>query len=116
MQRALLKWWAENCRHFGVPEILLASCPNGGGRSGPRVGAILKAEGLRAGFPDLGLYVPRKVFSGWDHSLFLELKRPSGIVSPEQEVFHQRLREQGYKVEVCRSLTECINTITAYLT
>jgi hypothetical protein len=122
MQTHLIEWWHLNCRHFGVPEILLASCPNGGGRSGPRVGAILKAEGLRAGFPDLGLYVPRRPrpigmtttphYSG----LFLELKCREGVVSPEQEVFHELLQAQGYKVCVVRTLQDAINQITLYLT
>ncbi len=120
LQCSLIRWWSLQCRVFGVPEILLASCPNGGGRSGPIVGSILKAEGLRAGFPDLMLLVPR--FRGtvwkdevWEHGLFLELKRREGIVSPEQEVFHELLRKQGYKVVVCRTLVDAINQITNYL-
>lgn len=125
LQQSLLKWWAANHAKFGVPEILLFSIPNGGGRSGPVVGSILKKEGLRSGAPDLFLAAPR-ILAGWyvneDKSvigytgLFLELKRPAGVVSPEQEVFHQRLQEQGYKVVVCRTLVECVNTITFYLT
>lgn len=111
MQCSLIRWWQLNCRHFGVPEILLTSCPNGGGRSGPKVGAILKAEGLRAGFPDLGLYVSR----GDYHALFLELKRREGVVSPEQEVFHELLAAQGYSVHVTRTLADAINKITHYL-
>ena len=50
------------------------------------------------------------------HGLFLELKRKDGVLSPEQEVFHEILRKQGYKVVVCRSLNDCINQITTYLT
>lgn len=111
MQCALIKWWALKCRSFGVPEILLFSIPNGGGRSGPIIGKLLKNEGLRKGAPDLMLSVSRQY-----HGLFLELKRPDGIVSPEQEAFHAQLRFQGYKVAVCRSLNECINQITGYLT
>lgn len=118
MQRALIKWWTLNCRHFGVPEILLFSIPNGGARS-PVTGAILKAEGSRKGVPDLFLAVPRiggGFMDATEHGLFLELKRPAGVVSPEQEVFHQRLREQGYCVKVCRSFNECVDVITSYLT
>lgn len=111
MQRAFIKWWGLNCRHFGVPEILLFSIPNGGARS-PVTGSILKAEGSRRGAPDLIAAVPR----GGHHALFLELKRQAGVVSPEQEVFHQRLREQGYCVKVCRSFNECVDVITSYLT
>lgn len=120
MQRALIRWWTANCRHFGVPELALFSVPNGGARS-PVTGKILKLEGARRGVPDLFLSVPRRPtpppgsttphYSG----LFLELKRPQGIVSPEQEVYHEILTKQGYRVVVCRSLQECINQITTYL-
>jgi hypothetical protein len=125
MQRALIRWWQVNCRVFGVPEILLLSIPNGGNGSAKR-GSIMKAEGQRKGAPDLMLAVVRPsiahyqapAFSKTEHrnGLFLELKTRKGTVSPEQEVFHQRLTEQGYRVRVCRTLVECINEITAYLT
>lgn len=131
MQRAVIKWWSVQCRFFGVPEILLFSIPNGGGRSGPIVGSILKAEGLRKGAPDLFLAVPRFRFeptpnpvpyghTGWplvrnDHGLFLELKTRTGVVSPYQQDFHEELRKQGYRVEVVRSSMEAINAITSYL-
>ena len=128
MQCSLLKWWHLQCRVFGVSELLLFSIPNGGGRSGPVVGSILKSEGLRKGAPDLMLAVPRVIYfsaknasdpGDWKthfHGLFLELKRRDGRLSPEQEVFHSLLRDQGYKVVVCWSLQECINEITTYLT
>lgn len=122
MQRALIKWWQANCRHFNVPEILLFSIPNGFNGDARR-GSVMKAEGQRKGCPDLMLAVPRHLGCPDYHKsefnyagLFLELKTPSGRVSPEQEVFHQRLTERGYKVVVCRSMVECINQITTYLT
>lgn len=123
MQRALIRWWTANCRHFGVPELALFSVPNGGARS-QVTGKILKLEGARRGVPDLFL----AAYRSWRPSktecteardyygLFLELKRPQGIVSPEQEVYHEILTKQGYKVVVCRNLQECINQITTYLT
>ncbi len=115
MQRALIKWWGVNCCLFGVPECLLFSIPNGGNGSAKR-GSIMKAEGQRKGAPDLMLSVPRLVGEHWENGLFLELKTPSGHVSPEQEAFHDHLSNRGYKVVVCRSLEECINEITTYLT
>lgn len=127
MQRALIKWWQLQCRVFGVPELCLFSIPNGGGRSGPRVGSLLKAEGLRKGAPDLMVATARKHVevdgvgpqsTCWMqeyHGLFLELKRKDGRLSPEQEVYHEILRKQGYCVKVAWSLTEAINIITAYL-
>lgn len=118
MQRALMQWWHAQHRAFGVPELMLFSIPNGGGRSGPVVGSILKAEGLRKGAPDLMLAVARPlvIFTGaMTHGLFLELKRRDGRLSPEQEVFHGLLKQQGYAVSVVWSLTEAINAITSYL-
>lgn len=125
MQRALIKWWAANCRHFGVPELALFSIPNGGARSAI-TGSIMKAEGARKGVPDLMLAVAKFILgvgegthhkpAHFNHALFLELKRRDGIVSPEQEAYHSLLRAQGYKVVVVRSLQECINEITTYLT
>lgn len=123
MQRQLIKWWQANCRHFGVPEILLFSVPNGFNANARR-GSVMKAEGQRRGVPDLMLAVartwrphPTKCTPAQDyHGLFLELKTPTGHLSPEQEVYHELLAKQGYKVVVCRTLGECIDQITTYLT
>lgn len=32
--------------------------------------------------------------------MFIEMKRPGGIVSPLQEVTHQRLRDEGFDVKI----------------
>lgn len=124
MQRALVRWWALNCRHFDVPELCLLSIPNGGNGSAKR-GSIMKAEGQRKGAPDLMLAVTRTIIAPIkpgcaacivDYSaLFLELKTAKGTLSPEQEVFHEILAKQGYKVVVCITLQQCIDTITTYL-
>lgn len=128
MQRALVKWWAMACRGFGVPELCLFSVPNGGNMDARR-GSIMKAEGQRKGCPDLFLAVPQtdrnqgrsdnECHAEWLpdlHGLFLELKTKTGRLSPEQEVYHEILRKQEYAVHVCRTLEECIKTITEYLT
>ncbi len=117
MQRALIRWWQINCRHFGVPELCLFSIPNGFNGDARR-GSVMKAEGQRKGCPDLILAVAREdryYGDGRNHALFLELKTPTGRLSPEQEVYHEILTRQGYKVAVCRSLNDCINAITSYL-
>lgn len=127
MQRALIKWWRMACRGIGVPELCLFSVPNGGNMDARR-GSIMKAEGQRKGCPDLFLAKPRirtnaggagsiaQVTASGYSGLFLELKTPTGRLSPEQEVYHEILRKQGYRVEVCRTLEECIKTINDYLT
>ncbi len=126
MQRALIRWWRSNCGKFGVPEMLLFSVPNGFNGDARR-GSVMKAEGQRKGCPDLVLAVaqnhdPNLTVYGMDmqastaHALFLELKTPRGVLSPEQVAFHAALQAQGYRVEVCRSLVEACAAITAYLT
>ena len=111
MQQVVIKWWQLACRSFGVAEILLFSVPNGGGRSGPRVGAILKSEGLRAGCPDLMLATT----NGKHFGLFIEMKTAKGVVSSEQEVFMGFLIARGYRCCVCRSAQQAIECITEYL-
>jgi hypothetical protein len=128
MQRNLIRWWRMACRGFGVPELCLFSVPNGFNADARR-GSVMKAEGQRRGCPDLFLSVPQtdrnqgrsdnECHEEWLpdlHGLFLELKTATGRLSPEQEVYHEILRRQGYRVEVCRSLDECVKTITEYLT
>lgn len=120
-QRALIRWWKVECKRFGIPECLLFSIPNGGG-GGAKRGHWLKLEGQRKGAPDLCLAVPKLYdakaettdieFAG----LFLELKTPTGVLSLDQQLFHEALKSQGYRVEVVRSLEECQKVITEYLT
>lgn len=112
IQRSLVKWWDGACGGFGLPSPLLFSVPNGGNWNAKR-GSIMKAEGQRPGVPDLFLAVSR-----WPngYGLFLELKTPHGVVMPEQQVFHEILRSQGFRVEVIRSLFTGIDSITQYLT
>lgn len=106
----LVHWWDTIARANGIPECLLFAIPNGGYRT-KRTGAMLKAEGMRAGVPDLFLAVPRGGFGG----LFIEMKRPvGGRLSPAQKEFHKVLSED-YAVEVCKGCSEAIEAIKKYL-
>ena len=83
------------------------------------IGTRVKAKraGLDSAWPDLFLSCPRPREGGgaW-HGLYIELKRrKGGTVSPEQREMHDRLRCQGYRVEVCRGSEAAIATIKAYL-
>lgn len=92
---------------------LLFSVPNGA-RTSFSVAKRLKAEGLRAGVPDLILPVAR----GGYHGLYVEMKRVDGVpsdVSAVQQAWHLELRHEGYCVKVCFGFMQARNALTAYL-
>ena len=73
----------------------------------------MKAEGVTAGVPDILLAVPRQGC----HGLWIELKRrKGGRVSEAQEHVMARLRQAGYRVEVCKGWWEAREVIENYLT
>ena len=93
------------------PELaMLAAVPNGGDRH-PIVAAKMKHEGVKAGYPDYLLDVPRGEF----HGLRIELKSMTGSTSREQKRWIERLRDNGYRVEVCRGAEAAWRVITEYL-
>lgn len=84
--------------------------PNGGQRSKAQ-GGKLKAEGVRAGIPDLFLPVARREC----HGLFLELKVGSNKPSMQQIRMIDRLKLQGYGAAVIWELQMAINLIEWYI-
>lgn len=109
MQVALFEWarLQENVH----PELgLMFAIPNGGQRH-VLVAKKMKAEGVRAGVPDIFLPVPRKNF----HGLFLEMKAPGGAVRKNQKQWIRSLVRNGYDAHVVYSLDEAINEILDYL-
>lgn len=94
------------------PELaLLFHIPNGGHRHKP-VAAKLRREGVAAGVPDLFLPVARSGYFGF----FIEMKRRNGgRVTARQQYWIQVLREQGYRVDVCRGWGEASDALIEYL-
>jgi len=109
-QSRVIKW--ATYRAATLPELrMLISIPNGGKRDAA-TGAKLKREGLKAGFPDLALFVPRHGY----HALFIEMKRRyGGSVQPKQKEWHERLRSYGFAVLVACGASEAIGFIEDYL-
>lgn len=110
-QVALCRWWTLFSGARGIPESLLFAIPNGGRRDAV-TGARLKAEGVRAGVPDLFLAVPRGAWAG----LFIEMKRRrGGQVSPDQKAMLACLAASGYRVSVCKGWDEARAALEAYM-
>lgn len=102
-----LKWL-----NFQHPEIfkVTSSFANGGARD-PRYGARLKREGMKKGFPDLGVFVPCREY----HGMFIEFKNEKGRVSPDQKEVISKLQAKGYLCVICKSIDEAINQTNEYL-
>lgn len=102
--------WAEvmSGRHPCLK--LIYHVPNGGQRS-VAVAGKLKAEGVKAGVPDICLPVARGIY----HGLYIELKAGRNKATAEQEWWLSALSEEGYKAILCRGWEMAAEAILAYL-
>lgn len=109
-QSALFMWAAYQRGKY--PELdLLYHIPNGGKRN-IVTAAKLKAQGVKAGVPDLFLPVARNGC----HGLYIEMKRiRGGKLSPQQTSWMDALQRQGYAVAVCKGAEEAQSVILNYL-
>lgn len=106
-QTLLIKWFDMQYKN----KFVFFAIPNGGARN-LYVAKKMKAEGTRAGVPDLFLAVPRHGFAG----LFIEMKRvKSGYVSQTQKEMISRLELAGYKCIVCKGFDQAKAEIEEYL-
>ena len=111
-QVALFQWAEANEAQY--PSLaMLAAIPNGGYRP-MTTAAMLKAEGVKAGYPDIVLDVARGPY----HGLRIELKRAdrSNHATDAQREWLARLNFQDYLAVVCYGADEAIKVITDYLT
>lgn len=96
-QRALFGWLNYASFQQLVPTAgLCYAVPNGGKRD-PATAARLKAEGVKAGVPDV-VYPVRR---GQYLTLYMELKVDKGRASDVQQWWHESLLAQGHAVAVC---------------
>ena len=109
IQCSVIEWagyargrWPELGRLFAIP--------NGGFRD--IVSARkLKDEGVRAGVPDLCLPAARGGYFG----LWIEMKRPGGVMRDTQSDWRDYLNGAGYLSVKCDSMDLAIQTLTDYL-
>ena len=102
--------WAEGqlARH---PELkLLYAIPNGGARNNI-TGALLKAEGVKPGVPDLCLPIAR----GGYHGLYIEMKRATGKPTKAQLDWLAALKAQGYATAIRHDAALTADLIIRYL-
>lgn len=109
-EQAALFRWANACK-AQFPELgMLFAIPNGSKRD-KITGARLKAEGVKAGVPDIFLPVSNYNSLG----LFIEMKIGKNKPTPEQKEWAERLSYYGYQVVTCYGWWEAKTTIESYL-
>lgn len=109
-QQCLFRWAQFQSGRF--PELaLLYHVPNGGSRKKAEAGRF-RAEGVKAGVPDLCLPVAR----GGYHGLYVELKRLKGSKTSEKQTgWLSALAEQGYYTALCKGWEAAAKVIEDYL-
>ena len=89
-QQALFTWAALQTAVYPELELMFA-IPNGGLRH-KKTAHTLKAEGVKAGVPDIFLPAPHAGYNG----MFIEMKRQvGGKLSDAQRMLLRRLEIQG---------------------
>ena len=94
-------------------DVLFCAVPNGGKR-GAREAALMKAEGVSAGVPDL-MFFERGIHIGVYAGLALEFKSKGNGPTPAQLGWHRALAQRGWCVRIVYSAQEAWDTLTTYL-
>ena len=108
-QVALFRWAELNVRMYPSVNLMFA-IPNGGQRH-PAVAASLKAEGVKAGVPDVCLPVSRGKWIG----LWIEIKAGRNKPTPSQIRWHRALEAEGHLVKVCYGWEAAVEVVKEYL-
>ncbi len=108
-QEALMNW-ARLCQKQYPPLSLMFHIPNGGKRNATEA-ARLKAQGVKAGVPDLFLAHP----SGDYHGLFIEMKAGDNKPTRNQLQWIEDLRCEGYAACVCYGWQSAAAVILKYI-
>lgn len=108
-QERVINWTRAYVNKY--PELyLLYHIPNGGSRNQLEA-QNLKAQGVKAGVPDLCLPVARGNF----HGLYIEMKYGKNKTTDKQRYWLAELKEQGYETAVCYGAEEAMDKIADYL-
>ena len=102
--------WAEWMSKQHPKLKMMFAIPNGGARH-IAVARKLKAEGVKAGVPDIFLACPNEKY----HGMFIELKSSKGKLSDRQSIWLAVLFGFGYEVKVAFGWQEAATAIADYL-
>lgn len=84
---------------WNLPDKAIVQHAMNEGKRGWRYQQMLKTHGVQAGWPDLEILHDGKL-------VLIELKAPKKHPTSIQKAMHERLRDAGFAVHVCRSIEE----------
>ena len=88
--------------------LIVFAIPNGGKRNAME-GANLKAQGVKAGIPDLCIILPNKTV------IWVEMKAKDGHLSDAQEEMHKHMNALRHDVITAYSAEDAINRLERVL-
>ena len=106
-EQAALIDWARSMEHQYPALRYLFHIPNGGWRHKATAGRM-KAQGVKAGVPDLFLPIPPP-------GLWIEMKYGTNQLTAHQSAWCRALYEAGYHVQVCWSFEEARDVLVDYI-
>ena len=110
-QMLVVKWSQQEAIRKKWPELkLLFHIPNERNCT-PQQGKNLQRMGVKRGFPDLCLPVPRGMY----HGLYIEMKTERGTPTKDQKWWGEQLQEQGYMWAVCKGWESAVSLLESYL-
>ena len=100
----------------GAQNIFALANENSSGSKG--IGIFRWKMGIRAGLPDIGVFVPRQFRGRSCAGLFIEMKCSDGVASdlrPTQETVGDALADVGYEVVTCYGCRRAWAILCEYL-
>ena len=110
IQKAIVQWAGYVKYKDKTLADYLHHSPNGGKRNS-KTGALFKAMGTKAGYPDLILDIAK----GGYHGLRLELKKKGGSASEQQLERIAMLNAEGYLAKVVVGFDETKQALIDYM-
>lgn len=102
LQQACVRWF-----RLQYPKYLIVAIPNGGQRSAVEA-AIMQAEGVTAGMPDLMILIPGRV-------LFVEMKYGKNKATDKQKTIHTKLESLNFEIQICYTFDDFYKTVNTFV-
>ena len=113
---AWIDYWGEQ-----FPKLKTCYAEPNGSNKSKMQRYVMSITGLRSGVPDVHLPIFSRIYYEATNisieytGLYIEFKSKKGVLSPNQKIWMQRLRDVNHMVEVCKSWQAAANLVIDYL-